>query len=346
MPAPNCPLPLFADGPRISLAHGEGARLTRQLIAEIVRPLANPALQPLGDAASLASNTTQLSFTTDSFVVAPRFFPGGDIGTLSVIGTVNDLAVAGARPRWLSLGLIVEEGLLLAELHEIVGLIGAAANAAGVAIVTGDTKVVERGAVDGLFINTAGVGETVLPAPPGAQHLMAGDVLLVSGPIGSHGIAVLVAREQLGLEPAPHSDCASLLPAVAALRASGIVPRAMRDATRGGVAAVLHEWAAASGQTLAIDENQVPVNAQVRGAAELLGLDPLQIACEGAMVVAVAPGDAARALAALRATDVAAGAALVGEVRPRGPVPVVIRRATGMELALDEPWGAPLPRIC
>jgi len=346
-PTSACPIPTFGSGHTITLAHGEGARLARALIRqELAARLANPTLEQLGDAATLPSPSDGLAFTTDSYVVSPRFFPGGDIGTLSVNGTVNDLLVAGARPRWLSLALVIEEGFQLEELRYIIDRIAAAAHAADVQVVTGDTKVVGRGAADGLFINTAGIGELIPPVPPGPQALQVGDTLLISGPVGCHGIAVLAAREQLGLEPPPCSDCASLQTAIAALRLAGIPTRAMRDATRGGLTAVLHEWALASKLTLAIDESAVPVTPAVRGAAELLGLDPLQIACEGAMLVAVPPGVAEQASAAFRATPIGQQAAVIGEVRPAGVTKVVVRRASGIELALDEPMGAALPRIC
>lgn len=338
---------MAAPGDRILLAHGEGGRLSRQLVAErIATRFANEFLTPLADAARLPPLAGRPVLTTDSFVVTPLFFPGGDIGSLAVFGTANDLAVAGARPRWLSLALILEEGLPFALLDRVLESIAAAAIRADMQVVTGDTKVVPRGAADQLFITTTGLGELIEPAPDGPQALTPGDELLVSGPIGRHGIAVLAARDALGFEPPPQSDCGPLFASVEALRTSGIPCRAIRDATRGGVAAVLHEWAAASRCTLEIDEGQLPVTGDVRGACELLGLDPLFVACEGTMVVAVPPGWAAAAVSALRQHSESAGAAVIGRVISPAAAPVVVRRMFGKLQPLDEPSGAPLPRIC
>jgi hydrogenase expression/formation protein HypE len=344
--SPDCPVDVTNDQ-RILLAHGEGGRLSRRLISErIVAQFANSFLAPLADAARLPPLKGAPVLTTDSFVVTPLFFPGGDIGSLAVYGTANDLAVAGARPRWLSLSLILEEGLSLAVLDQILASIAKAIRRTDMQIVTGDTKVVPRGAVDQIFINTTGLGELLEPASAGPQDLSPGDELLVSGPIGRHGIAVLAARDSLGLEPPPQSDCGPLFASVEMLRASNVPCRALRDATRGGVAAVLHEWAAASRLTMEIDEADLPVSEDVRGACELLGLDPLFIACEGAMVVAVPPGFAAPALAALQQCPESVGAAVIGRVIPLASAPVVVRRMFGRLQPLDEPSGAPLPRIC
>jgi hydrogenase expression/formation protein HypE len=342
----TCPVEV-ADTERIQLAHGEGGRLSRRLIRErIARRFTNRQLDQLADAARLPSPPGPLVFTTDSFVVTPLFFPGGDIGSLAVYGTANDLAVAGGRPRWLSLSLILEEGLPLSILDRILDSIAAAARRIDVEIVAGDTKVVPRGAADQIFINTSGLGELVEPAPAGPQALAVGDELLVSGPIGRHGIAVLSARNALGFEPPPESDCGPLLAVVDALRKAGVNCRALRDATRGGVAAVLHEWAAACRLTMQIDEAQLPVNDNTRGACELLGLDPLFVACEGTMVFAVPPGSAESALAAMRLLPESSGAAVIGHVTSLSPAPVVVRRLLGRLQPLDEPAGAPLPRIC
>lgn len=345
-----------ADSETVTLAHGEGSRAMRRLIAERILPaLDNPTLAPLSDAAtlqlaaiepSLTLPKTSLAMTTDSFVVAPLFFPGGDIGKLAVYGTVNDLAVSGARPRWISLAMIVEEGLPLATFERVLRSVADAAKSANVQVVTGDTKVVPRGIADGLFMNTTGIGEIIEPAPPGAKSLKAGDQILVSGPIGRHGMAVMCARENLGFDPSPTSDCASLLAAVDALRAGEIPVRAMRDATRGGLAAVLHEWAASGELTLSIDESQIPVTGDVRGACELLGLDPINVANEGTMVIAVEKAFAEGAVEALRSVAVSCEAALIGQVVNRQLSPVIIRRAFGRHMPLDEPAGAPLPRIC
>jgi hydrogenase expression/formation protein HypE len=344
----GCPIPTDSSEDRITLAHGEGGRLMRRLIEQTIFPrLDCPELAGLHDAARLTCSTTRLAFTTDSYVVSPLFFPGGDIGSLAVHGTVNDLAVTGAVPRWLSLALIVEEGLSVATLERILESIAAAARLCRVGVVTGDTKVVPRGAADGLFITTSGVGELMDPVPPGPSALQAGDILIASGPVGRHGVAVLAAREQLAFDPPPRSDSAPLTNAVAALRtAVGTDLRALRDATRGGVTAVLHEWAAASGKSLHVDERQIPIDSAVKAVSELLGLEPLHIACEGTMVVAVAPETANKALMTLRGLLESREAAVIGVVRPRGVVPVSICRLMGRDQPLDEPVGAPLPRIC
>lgn len=318
----------------------------RRLIAERILPRLRTGSPPLDDAAIVPRISGLPVITTDAFVVSPLFFPGGNIGSLCVYGTVNDLAVSGAKPLWLTLSLILEEGLPLAVLDRVLDSIAAASERCRVAIVAGDTKVVPRGAADGLFITTTGIGELLEPAPRGARSLAPGDVLIVTGPIGRHGVAVLSAREQLGFEPAPQSDCGPLLDVTNGLRERRIVPRAMRDATRGGVTAVLHEWARDSGQTLAIDESLIPLTGDVRGVCELLGLDPLHIANEGTMLIAVPPADADEALATIRTLPGFDRAARIGEVRPRTIAPVVIRRANQREQPLIEPSGTPMPRIC
>lgn len=344
---PACPAPGAADEGRISLGHGEGGWLSRQLIRQRIVPVMDSdELRRLGDAACLPGTTGPLALTTDSFVVSPLIFPGGDIGSLAVFGTVNDLAVSGSRPRWITLSLILEEGLPIATLDRILHSVARAARRAEVAVVTGDTKVVPRGAADGLYLNTAGIGELLEPAIPGPESLQQGDVLLVSGPIARHGVAILAARESLGFEPPPQSDSAPLTAAMDALRRSGVVLRAARDATRGGVAAVFHEWAEPSGKSLCVDESCIPLTDEVRGVCELLGLDPLHVACEGTMVVAVPAEQADRAVQALRGVPETAQAAVIGEVLPRDLAPVLVRRGLGREVPLDEPLGAPLPRIC
>lgn len=332
----------------ITLAHGEGARATRELISKRILPcFDNDHLRQLSDATLLQLATDRIAMTTDSFVVSPLIFPGGDIGSMAVYGTVNDLSVAGAQPRWLSLALIIEEGLEISLLDTILSSIAAAAKRCGVLIVTGDTKVVPKGAADRLFINTTGIGELTGPVIAGPQSIQAGDLLIVSGPIGRHGIAVLSAREELQLEPPPQSDSAPLHNAVACLRrAAGQSIRAIRDATRGGVSAVLHEWAADCNLTLHLNEAQIPVTDDVRGASELLGLDPLYIANEGTMVIAVDPAAADAALAALHSLPETRHAAVIGTVKERRISPVTIQRMLGREQPIDEPTGALLPRIC
>lgn len=344
---PACPVPAASSEERITLAHGDGGRLMRRLIRErLLSRLGNELLCAMGDAAALPPVDGPLAFTTDSFVVSPLFFPGGDIGRLAVFGTVNDLAVSGAEPLWLSLSLIVEEGLPIDVLDDVIVSIAEAARLARVTVVTGDTKVVPRSSADGLFVTTAGIGRYIAPRFPGPAALRPGDELIVTGPVGRHGVAILAHRENLGFDPPPESDCAPLTEAVAALRLASIPVRAARDATRGGVTAVLHEFAEACGNTLLIDERQLPESDALRGVCELLGLDPLHMACEGTMVVAVEPGAGDAAVRALREVSVSAAAAVVGSVQaPRG-TPVIVRRALGSEQALDEPSGAPLPRIC
>jgi hydrogenase expression/formation protein HypE len=344
---PGCPIMSDASSQRITLAHGEGGLLMRRLLDERIFPaLHGVRLTGAGDAAILPEINGEIAFTTDSFVVSPLMFPGGDIGKLCVFGTVNDLAVAGARPLWISLALILEEGLPLDVLDSVLASIAAAARETQISIVTGDTKVVPRGAVDGLFINTAGVGQLLAPRFPGPSALECGDELIVTGPIGQHGVAVMAAREQLGLQPCPTSDCGSLLTAVDALRQAEVPVVALRDATRGGVAAVLHEWAAECAHALAVDEERFPVTDEVRGVCELLGLDPLHVANEGTMVVAVRQGSVDRAVEALRTASISQHAIGVGCVQARRLSPVLVRRGLARYLPLDEPLGAPLPRIC
>jgi hydrogenase expression/formation protein HypE len=331
----------------VLLAHGEGGGLMRRLLSERILPrlgLTSPEL--LDDAAVLPSISGKPVLTADAFVVSPLFFPGGDIGKLAVYGTLNDLFVRGAQPLYLTLTMVLEEGLSLAVLDRVLESIGAATLECEVKIVAGDTKVVPRGAADRMFLSTTGLGCLVEPGPTGPATIETGDVLLVSGPIGKHGISIMAAREEMHFDPPPESDCASLGEAVAALRTAGIIPRAMRDATRGGVTAVLHEWARDCNRTFVVDETHVPVSPAVRGVCELLGLDPLSVANEGTMVVAVPEHQGEMALAALQSVPVGANAAVIGEVRNRGVIPVAVRRTTGREQPLIEPSGAPLPRIC
>lgn len=333
---------------QITLAEGEGARATRALIADhIVSHFDNAYLRALPDAAHLNISADRIAITTDSFVVSPLFFPGGDIGSLAIYGTVNDLAVSGAVPKWLSLALIIEEGFSLAKLDRILSSIALAARRCDVTVVTGDTKVVPCGAADGLFINTTGLGEVTDAVPPGPVAIQKGDALIVSGPIGCHGVAVLVAREEIALEPMPQSDSAPLHRSVAAVqRQVGPFVRAIRDATRGGVSAVLHEWAQACGLTMQLTESALPVSDEVRGACELLGLDPLYIANEGTMLIAVDAAAEVDTIAALRADSETGSAVCIGHVGDRTVAPVTIRRLLGGEQPVDEPTGAMLPRIC
>lgn len=346
-PILSCPAPLPATD-RILLAHGEGARLSRRLVRDIFRAaLDNEFLHPLADAAVLPASAGRWALSTDSYVVSPLFFPGGDIGKLAVYGTVNDLAVCGAEPLYLSLAFILEEGMPLRTLRDVAASIASAAAECGVAVVTGDTKVVPRGAADQLFVNTTGLGRMRPGVDLGMQHIRPGDRLLVSGTLGDHGIAILAAREGFGFETSPASDAAPLAGLVADLLASGAQVRFMRDPTRGGVSAVLHEIAEAAGLSLIVEEAALPLSPAVRGACELLGLDPLYVANEGKLLAVVAPEDAAAALACLRRHPLGADAALIGDVGPFGSPEVLVRGVLGGPMrVLDEPSGAPLPRIC
>ncbi|MCS6852624.1 MAG: hydrogenase expression/formation protein HypE [Gemmataceae bacterium] len=342
----SCPLP-HTTGDRILLAHGEGAGLTRRLIRQLfLEAFDNDYLRPLADAAVLPPVGERCVVTTDSFVVSPLFFPGGDIGRLAVHGTINDLAVCGAEPLYLCLSVILEEGLPLETLRRVVGSIRDAARSAGILVVAGDTKVVPRGAADQLFLTTTGIGRQLPGCDWGTHRVRPSDRLVLSGAVGDHGIAVLAAREGLGLGTAVSSDTAALHGLVAALVAEGIDIHFLRDATRGGVAAVLHEIAEAAGVSLVLDEAAVPIHEAVRGACEILGIDPLYVANEGKLLAVVAEADASRALAVLRRHPLGAEAALVGEVTAASPPHVLLRGSLGTLRVLDEPTGAPLPRIC
>ena len=341
-----CPVSL-GPGDHVLLAHGEGARLTRRLVRDILLDaFDNEHLRPLADAAVLPEIGGGVAMSTDSFVVSPLFFPGGDIGKLAVHGTVNDLAVCGATPLYISLGLIVEEGLPLETLRRVVASIRDAARNCGVQVVTGDTKVVPRGAADGLFVNTTGIGRLRPGAILGSQRVQPGDRVLVSGTIGDHGMAVLAAREQIDLGTTLQSDTAPLTELVATLFYSGIDVHFLRDPTRGGVSAVLHELSEAVGISVVLDEGSLPVSEPVRGACELLGLDPLYVANEGKLVAIVAADAAEQALHGLRSHPLGREAAIIGDVSADPPPQVLVRGVLGTLRVLDEPSGAPLPRIC
>lgn len=343
----SCPVPPESDAPRITLAHGEGGRLSRKLLEQIILPVVySGASISIQDAAHLSLSGKNIAFCTDSHTVTPIFFPGGDLGSLSVYGTINDLAVSGAVPRWLSLSLILEEGLPISVLRTILESAASAAGRCDVQIVTGDTKVVPRGAVDGIFINTAGIGEVLHPVPSGPETIVAGDHVVVSGPLGQHGMAVLLSRQSFLLEPVPSSDSAPLIEAVAAIRrAAGSSIRAIRDATRGGVSAVLHEWATDCRLTFELDASRIPVSAPVRSACELLGLDPLHVANEGLLVAVMSPDVSETVVRELHQAG-CPEAAVTGTVVERDICPVTVRRIFGTAQPLDEPSGAPLPRIC
>jgi hydrogenase expression/formation protein HypE len=334
---------------RITLSHGSGGKATHNLIEGIfAKAFSNPLLDRLDDSATipLADTGLRLAFTTDSYVVNPLFFPGGDIGQLAIHGTVNDLAMAGAEPLGLSVGMILEEGLPIADLKRVVDSMHAAAEAAGVAIVTGDTKVVNKGSADKLFINTAGVGLVRQATNLSAFNARPGDKVLVSGPLGDHGVAVMVAREALDLELDVVSDTAALHGLVTALLHAVPDTHCLKDPTRGGLATSLNEIALSSEAAIAIDELAVPVRPAVRGACEILGLDPLTIANEGKLIAIVPPDGARAALAALRAHPLGAEAAIIGEVRAEPAGMVFLRTEIGGTRVLDMLVGDPLPRIC
>lgn len=332
----------------ITLAHGAGGKATQSLIEAIfLDAFRNPLLEPLEDAATLTAGDTRLAFTTDSYVVSPLFFPGGNIGDLAVNGTVNDLAVSGARPAHLSAGFILEEGFPVEDLRRIVASMSAAAAAAGVSIVTGDTKVVQRGKGDGCYINTAGVGLITGGLTLGVATARPGDVVIVSGPVGDHGITIMLERGELDLDAELVSDTAPVHELVRGLLdAVGPSVRAMRDATRGGVATILNEVATAAGVAVVVDEESVPVRPEVRGACELLGIDPLYVACEGRIVAIVDPGAADAAVAALQAHPLGAGATVVGRVAEDPPGLVLLKTGFGGTRIIDLLVGDPLPRIC
>jgi hydrogenase expression/formation protein HypE len=331
----------------VTLSHGSGGKASHALIESVIAPaFRNPMLDTGADAATLAVGGARLAVTTDSYVVSPLFFPGGDIGKLAVHGTINDLAMSGARPVALSVGLILEEGLDMDVLRRVVESMAAAAAGAGVPIVTGDTKVVPRGKADQLFVNTSGVGviaEGIALAPDAARP---GDVVLVSGHVADHGMAVMLARDALELEAEIASDSAPLHELVAALLDAAPDVRTLKDPTRGGVATTLNEIAKRAGVSISVDEARVPVRPATRGACEILGLDPLHIANEGKLIAVVPPQRAEGALAALRAHPLGADAAIVGEVLGDPPGMVLVRTGIGGSRVLDMLVGDPLPRIC
>jgi len=331
------------DENRILLAHGGGGSLTRELVEDVIIPLLGGSAEVLPDAA-VVPGAEDLGFTTDAFVVKPLFFRGGDIGSLSVHGTVNDLAVSGFEPLALSMSLIVEEGLDMAILERVVKSAAEAATACGIRIITGDTKVVARGEADQLFVSTAGIGRRVIRVSPG--DIRVGDRILVSGSIAEHGIAVMSERRGIAFGTEVQSDSAPVWPLVKALVDAGIEVHAMRDPTRGGLAACCVEMATSSRATVELEEARIPVRTGVRAACELLGLDPLVVANEGKLVAFVAEADAARALEAMRAVPGGAQAAVIGTVREERAVPAYLRTRFGGERVLDMPYGEELPRIC
>ncbi|MQA85701.1 MAG: hydrogenase expression/formation protein HypE [Streptosporangiales bacterium] len=332
---------------RITLAHGAGGKATHTLIeAVFLEAFRNPLLEQLDDGAVFTADGARLAFTTDSFVVSPLFFPGGDIGELAVNGTVNDLAMSGARPTYLSAGFILKEGFPVADLQRIASSMARAAEAAGVQVVTGDTKVVQRGKADGCYINTTGVGLIEHGLTLGPSQVRPGDAVLVSGPIGDHGITIMLARGELDIETDLTSDTAPLHGPVEGLLAATTGVRCLRDATRGGVATILNEVARASDVAVVVDERAIPVRDEVRGASEILGIDPLYVASEGRFVAIVDGAKAETALDALRSHPLGEGAAIIGHVKDDPPTLVLLKTEFGGTRIVDVLIGDPLPRIC
>ena len=343
----SCPLPLLGY-PTIVMGHGGGGKLGNELVEHLFLPaFRNAALENLGDAAVLNVAGGRIAMSTDSFVVQPLFFPGGSIGELAVNGTVNDLAVSGAIPKYLSASFILEEGFPLAQLAAIVESMAKAAATAGVQIVTGDTKVVERGHGDGCYINTAGIGILREGIQVGPHRAQVGDAVLVSGTIGDHGMAIMSVREGLEFESQIRSDCAALNGMISdVLDAAGPDVHAMRDPTRGGLSSTLTEIALASGVGIAIDEAKLPVRMEVQSACELLGLDPVYVANEGKVVFFVAPEAAEKVLAILKAHPLGRDAAIIGRVTEEHPRMLVARTAMGANRVIAQQIGEQLPRIC
>ena len=347
----SCPAPL-RDYPHVILGHGGGGVLSRELVEHIFLPaFSNPLLDRLGDSTVLDLTAElggggRIAISTDSYVVRPLFFPGGSIGALAVNGTVNDLAMSGARPVCLTAGFIIEEGFSMAALIEVVGEMAKAARAAGVRIVTGDTKVVERGHGDGVYINTAGLGIVPPGVAVGAEPIRPGDVVLLSGTIGDHGMAIMSVREGLAFESQIKSDTAPLHGLVAAMLEVCPDIRMLRDPTRGGVATSLNEIAGLADCGIEIDELAVPVHDQVAGACEILGLDPLLVANEGRLLAIVPTEAAAHVLAAMRAHEHGRGAVVLGRIVAEHPRRVVMKTAIGSTRVIPMPIGVQLPRIC
>lgn len=337
------------DAMTVEIAHGHGGGKSLELINEVILPALDAAGAPTLDAARVGGlGPGDIAFSTDSFTISPLFFPGGDIGKLAVCGTVNDLAVSGAEPKYLSLALVLEEGFPLADLRRIMESAGAASREAGAPVVCGDTKVVERGKGDGVYVNVSGIGRSLTRLPLGPARLVPGDVLLVSGTVGDHGAAILAARNEFPMGRALESDCALLWPlARAVVEAAGDGLRAMRDPSRGGLAAALNEFALDARAEIVLREEAVPVRPDVRQFLEALGMDPFVLANEGKLVAFVAPEAADAALAAMRGTPLGRGAVAVGQVaasRERGRV--VLETPFGTRRVLDMPMAEGLPRIC
>jgi hydrogenase expression/formation protein HypE len=348
----ECPLPVF-NHPQIVLGHGSGGKLSAELIENVfVRSFANPTLSSMNDSARLDIGNARLAFTTDSFVVTPIFFPGGDIGSLAVNGTVNDLAMVGAKPLYLSCAFILEEGLLTSDLTRVVASMQAAAMQAGVQLVTGDTKVVNRGKGDQIFITTSGIGQVPADIELSATRCRPGDMILLSGFIGDHGITILSQREHLEFEGDLRSDCAALNGLVEAMldeaRAAGSASavRCLRDPTRGGIASTLNEIASRAAVGMMLQEDEIPVRESVRGVCEILGLDPVYVANEGKLLAVVAPELAPRLLVRMQSHPLGRDSRIIGQILESPQDMVLMKTAIGGTRVVDTLFGEQLPRIC
>jgi hydrogenase expression/formation protein HypE len=343
---PACPIPI-RQYPQVLMAHGGGGRLMHELIGKMIVPaFHNPLLDLQHDSSVFEVGGRRLAFTTDSYVVHPLFFPGGDVGSMSVHGTVNDLAMSGARPLYLSAAFIIEEGLPMETLWRVISSMQKAAGLAGVQIITGDTKVVDKGKGDGLFINTAGIGvvEHSLKIVP--QSVRSGDVILVNGDVGRHGMAIMAVREGLEFESTILSDSAPVADLVLELLRQGIEIHCLRDLTRGGLTSALNEISEAARLAIAVEEALIPVREDVRAACEMLGLDALHVACEGRFAAFVPERDADRALSVMRANPAGTGACTIGRVTDQASAKVLLKSAIGAQRILDMVSGEQLPRIC
>jgi hydrogenase expression/formation protein HypE len=342
----SCPLPI-SQYPHVMMAHGGGGKLMHRLLEDVFgRAFSNPILDTRHDSAQFDVPAGRLAMTTDSYVVRPIFFPGGDIGSMAVHGTVNDLAMSGARPLYLSCGFIIEEGLPMETLWRVVCSMRDAAQKCGVQIITGDTKVVDKGKGDGLFINTTGIGVIEHEQKIAPQNVRPGDAILVSGDLGRHGMAIMAVREGLQFESTIESDSAPVHEPVLKLIDAGIKIHCLRDLTRGGLASALNEIAEAAGVKIAVEQKLVPVREDVHAACEMLGLDPLHVANEGRFIAFVAARDADRALQILRGCEVSSGAAPIGAVVEKSAPLVTLKSELGVGRILDMPSGEQLPRIC
>ncbi len=343
---PSCPMPIM-EHDTVQLAHGSGGRLSADLISRLFLPcFGNDILNQLEDQAILQVPDGRLAFTTDSFVVDPIFFPGGNIGDLAVNGTVNDVCMSGAQPLWLSAAFIIEEGLAIKELHRVISAMAEAAKRAQVTIVTGDTKVVDKGSCDKIFINTTGLGLVPADVYISAGSIRAGDKIILSGTIADHGMAIMTSRENLSFETRITSDTAALNSLVACMLAASTSIRAMRDPTRGGVATTLNEFARSSQIGIKLFAERIPLLPEVRGACEILGIDPFYVANEGKLIAVAAPGEAEKILAAMRRHPLGEQAAIVGEAVSLHPGMVTMETGLGANRIVDMPVGEQLPRIC